>query len=56
MMEYMLSTENIQAVIRSRDELSACGNDDISYRIMKAAGPEGVKFMKRAIKPTIRCD
>jgi hypothetical protein len=54
-MEYMLSTANIQAVIRSRDELSACGNDDISYKIMKAPGPETVKFMKWIIKATIRC-
>jgi hypothetical protein len=55
MMEYMLSDDNIRAVIRSRDDLSACGNDGISYRIMKAAGQEAVKFMRRIIKATIRC-
>jgi hypothetical protein len=56
MMEYMLSTENSSVIIRSRDELNACGNDGISYKIIKAAGPEAVKFMKRIIKATIRCD
>jgi hypothetical protein len=56
MMEYMLSDDNILAVIRSRDDLSACGNDGISYKIMKTARPEAVKFMRRIIKDTIRCD
>jgi hypothetical protein len=37
MMECMLSLDSIQAAIRSRDDLSACGNDRISYTIMKAA-------------------
>jgi hypothetical protein len=54
MMEYTLSDDNIRAVIRSRDDRNACGNDRISYRIMKAAGPEAVKFMKRIIKAKIR--
>jgi hypothetical protein len=54
MMEYILSEDNIRAVIRSRDDLNACGNDGISYRIMKAAKPEAVKFMKRIIKATIQ--
>jgi hypothetical protein len=55
MMEHMLSDDNIRAVIRSRDDLSVCGNDGINYRIMKTAVPEAVKFMKRIIKATIRC-
>jgi hypothetical protein len=55
MIEYMLSTENILVIITSRDELSACGNDGISSRIMKAAGPEAVKLMKRIVKAIFRC-
>jgi hypothetical protein len=54
-MKYMLSGDNIRVVLRSRDDLSACGNDGISYKIMKAAGPEAVKFMKHIIKAMIRC-
>jgi hypothetical protein len=56
MIEDMLSEDNIWAVIRWRDNLSACGNNSINYRIVKAAGPEAIKFMKRIIKTTIRCD
>jgi hypothetical protein len=54
-MEYMLLANNIRAIIRSRDDLRACGNDSISDRIMKGAEPKAVKFMKRIIKATIRC-
>jgi hypothetical protein len=54
MIEDMLSNANIQAVIRSRDDLSACGNDGTTYRTMKAAGPEAIKFMKPVCKATIR--
>jgi hypothetical protein len=54
-MDYMLSEDNIRDVIRSRDDLSACGNDGINYQIMKAAGQEGVKFMRAIIKATIKC-
>jgi hypothetical protein len=56
MMKYILSADNIRAVIRLRDDLSACGNDGISYRIMKPAGSKAIKFMKLIIKATIRCD
>jgi hypothetical protein len=55
MIEYMLSDDKIRAVIRSRGDLSACGNDGISDRILKAAGPKAAKFMKRILKATIRC-
>jgi hypothetical protein len=54
--DYMLSEDNIRNVIQLRDELSACGNDGISYRIMKIGSPEAVKFMRYTIKVTIRCD
>jgi hypothetical protein len=53
MKDCMPSEDNIRDVIRSRDELSACGNDRISYRIMKAEGPEAMKFMRYIIKATI---
>jgi hypothetical protein len=48
--------DNIRDIIRSRDELSASGNDGISHKIMKARGAEAVKFMRYIIKATIRCD
>jgi KaiC/GvpD/RAD55 family RecA-like ATPase len=54
MMNYMLSSDNIQAVIRSRDDLRVCGNDGINYMIIKAAGQARVKFMRHIIKATIR--
>jgi hypothetical protein len=56
MNDYMLSEDKIRHVIRSRDELSACGNDGISYTMMKAGGAEAAKFMKCIIKVTIGCD
>jgi hypothetical protein len=54
MMEYMLSDDNIRDVIRSRDDLGARGNDGISYQIVKAAGLQGVDFMKHIIKAIIQ--
>jgi hypothetical protein len=55
MKDYMLSQENIRDVIRLPDELSACGNDGITSRVMKAGDPEMVKFKRCTIKTTIRC-
>jgi hypothetical protein len=55
MMEFMLSEKNIKEVIQSRQDLSSNGNDGVGYRIIKAAGQEGVKFMKLIIEATIRC-
>jgi hypothetical protein len=52
--EYMLNEKNISEVIKSREDLSACGVDGISYRIMKGAGAEGIKFMKHLIRACIR--
>jgi hypothetical protein len=54
MMEYMLSDDNIRDVIRSCDDLSARGNDGISYQIVKAAGLQGVDFMRHIIKAIIQ--
>jgi hypothetical protein len=43
---FMLDEEKIAEVIKSRDDLSANGIDGISYRVIKGAGPEGVKFVR----------
>jgi hypothetical protein len=55
MMEYMLSADNVQTDIRSRDCVSTCRSHSVIERIIKTAGPEPIKFMKRIIKATIRC-
>jgi hypothetical protein len=54
LMSYMLDEKNIEAVIKSRQDLSASGGDGISYRIIKAAKKEGVRFMKLLIAACIR--
>jgi hypothetical protein len=54
MEEFMLNEENIAEVIRSREDLSASGVDGISYRIIKGAGTEGIKFMKHLVRASIR--
>jgi hypothetical protein len=54
MMEFIVSEKNIREVIRSRQDMSATGNDGIGYRIIKAAGQEGVTLMKLIIEGTIR--
>jgi hypothetical protein len=51
---FMMNETNIAEVIRSREDLSACGVDGISYRIMKGAGAEGVKFVKLLVRGCIR--
>jgi hypothetical protein len=51
---YMLNERNIAQVIKSREDLSACGVDGISYRIIKGAGREGVNFMQLLIRACIR--
>jgi hypothetical protein len=55
MKEFMLKKENIKNVIKSRQDLSACGPDGISYRIIKSAGGQGVKFMRILINASIEC-
>jgi hypothetical protein len=54
MEEFVLNEKNITAVIKSREDLSACGVDGISCRIMKRAGTEGVKFMKNVVRACLR--
>jgi hypothetical protein len=51
---FMLDEKNIEQVIRSRQDLSASGVDGISYRIIKAAKKEGVKFIQLLVKACIR--
>jgi hypothetical protein len=50
----MIIEANIEAIIKSRDDLSACGVNGISYRIMKRAGAEGVAFMKLLVPGCIK--
>jgi hypothetical protein len=49
----ILSKDTFRDFIRSRDELSASGNDGISSSIMKTGGPKAVKLMRHIIKATI---
>jgi hypothetical protein len=51
---FMLNDRNIEEVIKSRQDLSASGIGGISYRILKAAGKEGVKFIKLLVRTCIR--
>jgi hypothetical protein len=51
---YMLDERNIDAVIKSRQDLSASGADGISYRIIKKAGKGGVKFIRILVETCIR--
>jgi hypothetical protein len=54
MTRFMIDEANIEAIIKSRDDLSACGVDGISYRIMKGAEAEGVVFMKLLVRGCIK--
>jgi hypothetical protein len=54
MEEFMSDEKNVVKVIKLGEDLSASGVDGISYRVMKAAGTEGVKFMKRLVRASIR--
>jgi hypothetical protein len=49
MESFVLNDKNIAEVIISREDLSACGINGISYRIMKRPGDTEVKFMKLLI-------
>jgi hypothetical protein len=55
MEEYIVEERHIRDVINSRDDLSACGVDGISYQLFKMAKQGSVEFMKRMIKTSIRC-
>jgi hypothetical protein len=50
MERFILDEKNISEVIKLREDLSSCGVDGVSYRIMKGAGTEGVKFMKLLVR------
>jgi hypothetical protein len=54
MEKFMLDEKTITDVITSPVDLSASGVDGISYRIMKGAGTEGVKFVKNFMPARLR--
>jgi hypothetical protein len=54
MAAYMRDEKNIAAVINSRQDLSASGADGISYRIVKSAKGEGVKFIQLLVEACMR--
>jgi hypothetical protein len=51
---HMLEEKNIEAVIKSRQDLSASGADGISYRITKGAKGERVKFIRMPVDTSMR--
>jgi hypothetical protein len=55
MEEYMVDEKHIRDVINSRNDLSACGVDSVSYQLFKAAKQGSVEFMKHIIEESIRC-
>jgi hypothetical protein len=55
MEEFMVDEKHIRDVINSRDDLSACGVDRISYQLFKAAKQGSIEFMRHIIKAAIRC-
>jgi hypothetical protein len=54
MEEYVVEEKHIRDVINSRDDLSACGVDGVSYQLFKAAKQGSVEFMKHIITASIR--
>jgi hypothetical protein len=50
---FFLDEKKIAEAIKSRDDLSANGIDGISYRVIKAAGAEGVKFVRTLVRGII---
>jgi hypothetical protein len=51
---FLLDEKNITEVIKSRDDLSLNGIDGISYRVIKGAGVEGVKFMRTLVRGIVK--
>jgi hypothetical protein len=51
---YMLDEENIEAVIKSWQDLSASGADGISYRIIKGMKGERVKLIRILVDTYMR--
>jgi hypothetical protein len=50
----MLDEKNIIKMIKSRNDLSVCGVNGVSYRIMKGIRIKGVVFMKLLVRGCIR--
>jgi hypothetical protein len=53
MEQYMLNEDHITEVIMSRADIGACGPDGIGNSILKAAGKDGIKFMKHIVQGCI---
>jgi hypothetical protein len=51
---FLLDEKKIAELIKPRDDLSANGVDGISYRVIKGAGAEGVKFVWTLIRGIIK--
>jgi hypothetical protein len=50
----MRDSKNIETVIDSCQDLNACGVDGISYRLIKSAKEEGVKFIRILVEACVR--
>jgi hypothetical protein len=50
MEQYMPNEHHITEVIMSRADIGACGPDGIGNSILKAAGKDGIKFMKYIVQ------
>jgi hypothetical protein len=51
---FMLNEKNIDDATKSRQNLSASGIDGISYRIIKAAKKDGVRFIRLLVEACLR--
>jgi hypothetical protein len=51
---FLLDEKKIAEVVKSRDDLSANGIEGISYRVIKEAGVEGVKFVRTLVREIIK--
>jgi hypothetical protein len=49
MEEFVLNGKGVADIIKSGEDLSACGVEGTSHRIRRGAGAEGIKFMKSII-------
>jgi hypothetical protein len=53
MEQYMLNEDRVTEVIMSRADIGACSPDGIGNSILKAAGKDGIKFMKYLVQGCI---
>jgi hypothetical protein len=53
MEQFMLTEDNITKVVMSRPDIGACSPDGIGNFVLKAAGKDGIKFMKHAVQGCI---